>query len=111
MLFKKMMRLDNDDRSSCFEPDPPLDAYDGIAYMNISPHAIGLGNGLQVLDGFYRVAEFLPIDLLQFTFFEYQLQVTGLCLRYRRRPRLFRPGSLSKSAFPCHLPQCPTDLY
>src|SRR5665213_3797689 len=59
MLFQQVMRLDDDQRRGCFKAHPPLNADNGIAHMNIPSDAIGLRDGLQKLDGFYRVIKFL----------------------------------------------------
>src|SRR5450432_1472683 len=55
MFFQQVMRLDNDQRGSGFETHPSLDADDGIPDMDIPAYAIGLRNGLQVLDRLDRI--------------------------------------------------------
>ena len=86
MFFQQMMRLDDDQGGGGLEPNPSLDPDDGVADMDIPTHAIGLRDGLQMLDRFDRLFEDLPVDGSQFPFFKTQLQLPCSCLRNLRRP-------------------------
>src|SRR5579859_4446566 len=75
MLFQEMVRLDNDHGSGGFESYTAFDADDGISHMDIPSYTVWLGDGLQMLDGFYRIAVFLSVDGDQLSLIEFQDQV------------------------------------
>src|SRR6185312_5299443 len=53
MFFKQVGSLDDDEGGGGFETDAAFDADDGVTDMDIAADAIGLGDGLEILDGFY----------------------------------------------------------
>ena len=68
MLFQKMMRLYNDQRSSRFKTYAPFDADDRISDMDASADGKWFGNLIQFFNGVNRVFKTIFINAGQLSF-------------------------------------------
>jgi hypothetical protein len=56
------MGLEYDHGCGCFKSNTPLDADDGVAYMDVSSNAKRAGQRLQILNGFGRVLKIVIVN-------------------------------------------------
>src|SRR6185437_3811272 len=89
MFFQQVVRLYDDERRGGFEPDAALDADDGVADMDIAADAIGLGDGLKILNGRDGMREGLPVYGPELAVLKFQRDIAGIRARYLRRPCVF----------------------
>ncbi|MCY1381776.1 hypothetical protein D9M69_697270 [compost metagenome] len=72
MLFKEMVRFDNDQRSGGLKAHTPFYADNRIPHMRIPPDSKRRSQVMNPPDGLYRVSEFPVIHRFQFPFYKIQ---------------------------------------